>query len=87
MDRERIRALLQQLHTHQLRLEQLTADLPVGASVPSDDVMTAMIEISELQNELEFLQNDSDSADPESLVAAPVRPRPSLSSGAKAIPE
>jgi len=88
MDRERELATLERLRTQEFRLHELMMDTPEGAYVPSEDLITAMAEVEDLRNELEFLQNDSsDSGEPDAFVGAPVKPFPHLNSGAIALPE
>jgi hypothetical protein len=59
------------------RLQELMMNLPDGASAPSEDLITAIVEAEDLRNELEFLQNDSsDSGEPDAFVRAPVKPLP-----------
>jgi hypothetical protein len=61
---------------------------PEGASVPSDDWITVMVEVEDLRNELEFLENDSsDSAESDGFSGAPIKPLPHLRSGAIVLPE
>jgi hypothetical protein len=63
-------------------------NLPEGASVPSDGLITALVEGEDLRNELEFLQNDSsDSGEPDAFSGVPIKPFPRLTSGAIALPE
>jgi hypothetical protein len=88
MDRERELATRERLCAQESRLQELMKNLPEGASVPSEDLITAMVEIEDLRNELEFLQNDaSDSGEPDAFVGAPVKPVPHLNSGTIALPE
>ena len=88
MDRERELATRERLRTQEFRLQELMMNLPEGASVPSEDLITAMVEIEDLRNELEFLQDDSsDSGEPDAFVGAPIKPFPHLNSGAIALPE
>ena len=69
-------------------MQELMMNLPDGASVPSEDLITAMVEAEDLRNELEFLQSDStDSGEPDALVGAPIKPLPHRNSGAIALPE
>jgi hypothetical protein len=88
MDRERKLATRERLRAQESRLQELMENLPEGASVPSGDLMTAMVEIEDLRNELEFLHNDSsDSGEPDAFVGAPIKPLPHRNSGAIALPE
>ena len=65
-------------------MQELMENLPEGASVPSEDLITAMVEIEDLHNELEFLRNDSpDSGEPDAFVGAPVKPVPHLNPGTR----
>ena len=65
---------------------ELMRNLPEGASVPSEDLITAVVEIEDLRKELEFLRSDSsDSGEPDAFVGAPVKPVPHLHSGAIAL--
>jgi hypothetical protein len=62
--------------------------LPLGASGPSEDVLTAMIELEDLRSELEFLSDNRHGSDePDAFVRAPLNPLPHLNSGAIALPE
>jgi hypothetical protein len=88
VDREREVATRERLRAQESRLQELMMNLPDGASVPSEDLITAMVEAEDLRNELEFLQNDStDSGEPDAVVGAPIKPLPHLNSGAIALPE
>jgi hypothetical protein len=88
MDWERELATRERLRTQEFRLQEQMMNLPEGASVPSEELITAMIEVEDLRNELEFLQSDSsDSAEPDAFVGAPIKPLVGLSSGAIALPE
>ena len=88
MDREREPATRGLLRAQEFRLHELMMNLPEGASVPSEDLITALVEVADLTNELEFLQNDSsDSGEPGAFVGAPIKPAPHLNSGAVALPE
>jgi hypothetical protein len=96
MDGERELAIRQLLRAQELRIcrnsvckELRSMNLPKGSSVPPDDFITAMVELEDLRNELEFLHKDSsDSGEPEAFVGAPVKPPPHLlNSGAIALPE
>jgi hypothetical protein len=69
-------------------LASMIESLPVGASVPSYDLVTAMVELEDLQHQLEFIRGDSSEADePDALQRVPLIPRPHLSSGAISLPE
>ena len=59
MDREIELATRERLHAQESRLQELMKNIPAGASVPSEDLITATVEIEDLRNELEFLQNHS----------------------------
>jgi len=88
MDRERDLATRKRLRTEEFRLHELMMNLPDGASVPSEDLIAAIVEVEDLRNELEFLENDSsDSGEPGAFVGAPIKPAPHLNSGAVALPE
>jgi hypothetical protein len=88
MDRDRELATRERLGGQEFRLQELMMNLPEGASVPSGDLMTALVEIEDLRNELEFLQNDSsESGEPDAFVGVPLEPLPHLNSGAIALPE
>ncbi len=94
MDRERKLATRELLRAQEFRLQELMESIPgeLGAFVPPDEVtdqlLTAMVELEDLRNELEFLQDDSsEPGEPDALVGAPVKPAPRLSSGAIALPE
>jgi hypothetical protein len=72
----------------EFRLHELMMNLPEGSSVASEDLITAMVKVEDLRNELEFLQNDSsDSGEQNAFVGAPIKPFPHLHSGAIALPE
>ena len=69
-------------------MDELTVSLPEGASLPPDDLITAMIELEDLRNQLEFLQNgSSDSGEPDAFVGAPIKPPSHLNSGAITLQE
>jgi hypothetical protein len=89
MDRERELAMRELLHAQEFRLNELImTSRPEGASVPQDELITAMVELEDLRNELEFLQNDSsDSGESNAFVGAPIKPPSHLNSGAIALPE
>jgi hypothetical protein len=88
VDRERIRAAREKLRTQKLRLHELMTNASEGTSDPGEDLMAAMVDFRELQNELEFLQDDSpDFAEPDAFVGAPVKRPPHRNSGAIALPE
>ena len=94
MDRERELATRELLRAQEFRLEELIASIPgeSGAFVPpdelTDELITAMVELEGLRNELAFLQDDSsEPGEPDAFLDAPVKPPPHLSSGAIALPE
>jgi hypothetical protein len=60
MDGEKILATPERLRTQETRLQELMNNLPAGASVPSEELMTAMAQVDELRNELESLLDDSE---------------------------
>ena len=60
MDGEKILATPERLRTQETRLQELMNNLPAGASVPSEELMTAMAQVDELSNELESLLDDSE---------------------------
>lgn len=76
------------LRAQESRLDELMTNLPEGASVPPDELITTMVELEDLRNELESLQNDSsDSGEPDAFVGAPIKPPSHLNSGAITLPE
>ena len=69
-------------------LESAMMNAPVGASEPSEEVLTALIDLDGLISELEYLRdNRLDSDEPDTPVAVPLNPLPLLNSGAVALPE
>jgi hypothetical protein len=72
MDREREPATRELLRAQEFRLHELMTNLPEGASVPPDELITTMVELEDLRNELESLRNDSsDFGEPDAFVGAP----------------
>jgi hypothetical protein len=64
------------------------SDGPRGAFELSEDVLTAMIELDDLESDFEFwFDNPPNSDEPEPGVRAPLKPPPHLNSAAIAIPE
>jgi|HubBroStandDraft_1064217.scaffolds.fasta_scaffold1191959_1 hypothetical protein len=54
----------------------MTVNLPEGASVPSDDLMSAMVGLDDLENQLESLRDDSSNSEESGpFVCAPLKPR------------
>ena len=69
-------------------MHDLLMNLPEGASIPTEDVMTTMVEMEDLRNELEFLQSDStDSGEPQAFVGVPIKPLPHLNPEGTAVAE
>ena len=72
------------------RTRKLTSEmmkLPIGASEPPEEMLTAMIELDDLQSKLEALSEDGpDSGEPQVPVSVPFEPRPHLNCGAIALP-
>ena len=69
-------------------LESEMMNLSHGASEPSEDMLTVMVELEDLHNELQFLRdNRAGSDEPDALVFAPPNPLPHLNSGTIALPE
>jgi len=72
--------------TQELASEMM--NLPDGASEPSEEMLTAIIELEDLRGELEFLRdNRPGSGEPDALVCVPLNPLPRLNSGTIALPE
>jgi len=72
--------------TRELASEMM--NLPDGAAEPSEEMLTAMMELADLESELEFLrERRPDSGEPDVPVGAPAKPLPRLNSGAIALPE
>jgi hypothetical protein len=69
-------------------LESQMMTLPDNASEPSEEMLTAMMELAELESELDFLRdNHPGSGEPDAPVRAPVNPAPRRNSGSIALPE
>jgi hypothetical protein len=91
VEREKERAMRQLLERRKQEiLSTVMADIPEesGAFVPPEDMISAMIEVADLENQLECLRGDS--ANPEgsgAFVDAPLKPLPPDRSGAIALPE
>jgi hypothetical protein len=49
--------LRERLRAQEFRLHELMMKLPEGASVPTDDLVTALVEWEDLRDQLKFLQN------------------------------
>ncbi len=57
-------------------------------TAPPEELLTALVKLTDLRNELEFLRGDSTDSDaPEAYVMVPLRPAPHLNSGSIARPE
>jgi len=72
------------------RMQELTSimNLSDDEPLPSDKLVTAIMELEDLRSELEFLRDDSpDSDEPDAFVGAPLNPPPHLNSGAIELPE
>ena len=89
MDREREEvALRQSVELSKQKLASMMVNLPEGASVPSADLMSAMVELDDLENQLESLRDDSlNSEESGPFVCAPLKPPPHLNSGAIPLPD
>jgi hypothetical protein len=89
MDRERDEvALRQSVELSKQKLTLMMVDLPEGASVPSDDLMNAMVELDDLENQLESLRDDSSNFEESGpFVCTPLKPPPHLNSGAIPLPD
>jgi hypothetical protein len=87
MRRESETALRELIEDRTRKLASEMMDLPVGASEPSEETLTAMIELEDLRSELEFLRDNRPGSEPDALVCAPLNPLPHLNSGTIALPE
>jgi hypothetical protein len=80
-----LRGLIEE-RTRELESEMM--NLLDGASEPSEKMLTAMMELADLNSELEFLRdNRPGSGEPDAPVCAPLNPVPRLNSGSIALPE
>jgi hypothetical protein len=88
MGREKELETRERLRKQEFRLHELLMNLPEGASLPTEDLITTMVEAEDLRNELEFLRSgSSDSGEPQAFVGAPVKPLPHLNSEGRAVAE
>jgi len=89
MDREGDEvALRQSVALSKQKLASMMVDLPEGASVPSDDLMNAMVELDDLENQLKSLHDDSSNSEESgAFVCTPPKPPPHLNSGAIPLPD
>jgi hypothetical protein len=63
----------------------MLANIPEGgAGIPSEELISVLVDLEDLQNELKSLQDDSES---NGSVRVPLKPQPHLSSGAIALAE
>jgi hypothetical protein len=86
MDRQEEAEILKLIECKERELQFLMETLPESGTL--DELITPMVELTELQNELEFLRSEpSGSDEPDVMVGVPRKPRPHLNSGAVALPE
>ncbi len=81
-------ALRELIEARKRELESQMMALRDDASEPSEETLTALIDLDGLISELEFLRdNGPDSGEPDAVVGVPLNPLPRLNSGAIALPE
>lgn len=85
MRAERESVLRELIEDRTRKLSSEMTQLPVGASEPPEEVLTAMFELDELQDELQAVIEDGSDFG-ESPVCVPLEPLPNLNSGAIALP-
>ncbi len=74
------------IESREKEVASLMMDLPDAASEPSEELLTAWVELADLENELQFVRgNPPPSWD--SVVPVPVKPFPGLNSEAITLPE
>jgi hypothetical protein len=85
MRTERESVLRELIEGRNRKLATEMTKLPVGTSEPPEEMLTAMFELDELQDELEALREDgSDFGN--APVCVPLKPPPNLNSGAIVLP-
>jgi len=88
MDRERELDLRRSIELGRQKLESAIENLPDGASLLTDETLTATIVLEDLESELaSLLENPPESDDWSASVSVPLKPPPHLNSGAIALPE
>jgi hypothetical protein len=81
-------ALRELIAARKRELESRIMALPDDASEVSEEMLTSMMELADLESELELLRgNRPDSGDPDAPVGVPLKPLPSHNSGAVALPK